>query len=253
MHILRNVMSLIGIVLGTLLIVTTLSHGNVLAIFLNEHGVLMVFGGTLTAMMISTPAEILGLAMRELKFVFFPPAAAGGAKLTAELVALSAEVRRDGLIAMQKRMDALRGHGDDFLVFAVEVALENGNPERLRKVLEDGIRQREGTLNRAAGVFQTMAFLAPMFGLLGTVMGIVGVLKELSNPNAIGPAMAIALTTAFYGILVAAFIANPIALRIRARAQEVRRSCELVMEGILGIVAGGVPLQIERQLKAYAD
>ena len=253
MMILRKVMSLIGAALGAFLIVETLSQGKVLSVFLNKHGILMVFGGTLTAMMIGTPADILGLALRELKFVFFPPSIPGGAKLTAEIVSLSAEVRRDGLIAMQKHMDALRGHGDDFLVFAVEVALENGNPVRLRKVLEDGIRQREATLNRAAGVFQTMAFLAPMFGLLGTVVGIVGVLKELANPQAIGPAMAIALTTAFYGILVAAFIANPIALRIRARAQEVRRSCELVMEGILGIVEGGVPLQIERHLKPYVN
>jgi chemotaxis protein MotA len=250
---LRAVMSLLGAALGTTLIVMTLSHGNVLAIFINEHGIVMVFGGTLAATMISTPANVLSLAMRELKYVFFPPKAPGSAKLTTALVSLAAEVRRDGLIALQKHMDQVRGQGDDFLVFAVEVALENGSPERLRKVLEDGIRQREGTLNRAASVFQTMAFLGPMFGLLGTVMGIVGVLKELSNPSAIGPAMAIALTTAFYGILVAAFIANPIALRIRARAQEVRRSCELVMEGLLGIVAGAVPLQIERHLKAYAE
>ena len=118
-------------------------------------------------------------------------------------------------------------------------------------MLENGIRQREATLNRAAGVFQTMAFLAPMFGLLGTVVGIVGVLKELSNPQAIGPAMAIALTTAFYGILAAALIANPIALRVRARAQEKRRAWEMIMEGVIGIVAGAVPLQIKRHLKAY--
>ena len=158
---LRKVTRVLGAVLGTTLIVETLSHGNVLPVFLNAHGILMVFGGTLAATMIGVPAEILGLALRELKYVFFPPPAPGGAKLSAEIVALSAEVRRDGLMALQKHMDQLRGQGDDFLVFAVEVALENGNPERLRKVLEDGIRQREGTLNRAAGVFQTMAFLPP--------------------------------------------------------------------------------------------
>ncbi len=250
MSFMRSVMGLLGAALGSFLIYITLENGGLLAVFLNEHGIVMVFGGTLAATMISTPADVLLLALRELRYVFFPPASPDPKKLTSELVSLTAEVRRDGLIALQRHTGS---QGDDFLKFALEVALENGDPERLRKVLEDGIRQREGTLNRAAGVFQTIAFLSPMFGLLGTVMGIVGVLKELSNPQAIGPAMAIALTTAFYGILTAAFIANPIALRIRARAQEVHRHCELIMEGVVGIVAGAVPLQVERHLRAYAE
>lgn len=250
---LQNTMSLAGAGCGAALILTTLSHGGLLGVFLNEHGLTMVIGGTLAATMISTPADILGLAWRELRFVFFPPKTATPEQLSSAIVSLAAAVRRDGLIALQKQLDQVRALGDGYFVYAVEVALENGSPERLRKVLEEGIRQREGALNRAAGVFQTVAFLAPMFGLLGTVMGIVGVLKELSNPQSIGPAMAIALTTAFYGILVAAFVANPIALRVRARAQGVRRSCELVLEGVVDIVEGAVPVQLERRLKNYSE
>jgi chemotaxis protein MotA len=252
MSFMRSALSLLGAALGVALIGMTLSQGDLIGIFLNEHGILMVFGGTIAATMISTPADALVVALRELRYVFFPPSFVETKRLSEELVALSAAARRDGLMALQKHGENLKAEGDGFLAFALEVALENGDQARLRKVLEDGIRQREGTMNRAAGVFQTMAFLGPMFGLLGTVMGIVGVLKQLSNPQSIGPAMAIALTTAFYGILTAALICNPIALRIRARGQDQRRMHDLIKEALLNIVAGAVPLQVERHLKAFA-
>ena len=106
-------------------------------------------------------------------------------------------------------------------------------------------------MNEIANVYRTMGILAPMFGLLGTLIGIISVLKQLSDPESVGPAMGVAITSAFYGILLANMVCVPIAGKIRARIWLRVKLKSMILEGILEIMKGSIPLVVERRLQAY--
>ena len=96
-------------------------------------------------------------------------------------------------------------------------ALEYNDSNFVKQVMEQEINQAADETNEIANVYRTMSILMPMFGLLGTLIGIIGVLRDLSNPENVGPAMGVAITSAFYGIFMANMICVPIAGKIRAR------------------------------------
>ncbi|MCX7641842.1 MAG: MotA/TolQ/ExbB proton channel family protein [Elusimicrobiales bacterium] len=98
-----------------------------------------------------------------------------------------------------------------------------------------------------------MAVLSPMFGLVGTLIGIIGVLKEISNPDMIGPAMSIAITSAFYGIFLSNMIFTPVANKIRTRAIMYLKFKAMILDGMLEIMKGTLGIMIERKLKSYIE
>ena len=119
-----------------------------------------------------------------------------------------------GLTAL-KEADPVIARG--FLMRASLAALEYNDSNFVKQVMEQEINQAADETNEIANVYRTMSILMPMFGLLGTLIGIIGVLRDLSNPENVGPAMGVAITSAFYGIFMANMICVPIAGKIRAR------------------------------------
>jgi chemotaxis protein MotA len=138
-----------------------------------------------------------------------------------------------------------------FLERAATAALEYSDSKFVRQVLEQEINQAFDDINEVANIYRTMGVLAPMFGLLGTLIGIIAVLKEISNPEAVGPAMAVAITSAFYGILFANIVCVPVAGKLRSRALAQIRIKSMVLEGIMEIMKGSLPMVVERRLQAY--
>ncbi len=223
-------------------------NANTMSIFLNPHGLALVLGGTLAATLVNTPVSQLKSTLHALKEIFFPSRIADLSVVVPAMVRLAEKARRDGIrsLVIEDRVT-----GDGFLSFAIRTTIVKPDQNYVRQVLEDAVRQMEARHSSAASVFQTMAILAPMFGLLGTLVGIIQVLKDIANPQAIGPAMAIAITTAFYGILLAGLICTPIAGKLRSRSLQERRVKELIIAGMLDIVAGMVPLEVEKHLQAF--
>jgi chemotaxis protein MotA len=109
-------------------------------------------------------------------------------------------------------------------------------------------RQRH---DRVTTVFRTMATLSPIFGLLGTLIGVVQVLRNLSDPSSMGSAMAIAITTTFYGIFAANFIFLPVAIKLNDQSQREIMSRELMTEGVLCIQLGDLPIAVKQKLNAF--
>jgi chemotaxis protein MotA len=237
-----------GYLLGAGLLWFAFSGGNLLAIFMNEHGILLVVGGTLSAVLVSNPPAQLMLALKGLKEAFFPSPQPDPKEMIAQMTQMAEQMHRGGLSSLQSHVK-----GGGFLSFAVTTTLQKPDIEHIRKVLETAIRQKEQASMRAAGVFQATGTMSPLFGLLGTIIGIVGVLKDISNPHSIGPAMSIAMTTAFYGILISAAFCTPIANKIKARAQEEKRMRELVLRGMIDIVSKAIPMEVESHLRAFAQ
>lgn len=240
----------LGFALGGGLLWFAFAGSNLTGVFLNSHGIVLVFGGTVAAMMISTPANQMLLALRGLKEAFFPTAHPDANEIIATMTRMAEGMHRSGISSLQSYAPT---KGDSFLSYAVTTALQKPDVEHVRRVLEAAIRQREVSSMKAAGVFQSTGALSPLYGLLGTIIGIVGVLKDIANPHAIGPAMAISITTAFYGILISAFFCTPIANKIKARAFEEKRMRELVLRGMVDIISKAIPMEVESHLRAYAQ
>jgi len=164
------------------------------------------------------------------------------------LVRLSEQVHSRGVVALGQADPAAVG---GYLAQAATVAVEYNNPELVVQILEMEINTSFDKSNEAINLYRTMAVLAPMFGLLGTLIGIVSVLKDLSNPDSVGRSMAVAMTTAFYGITLANLFCVPVAGKLRTRTIEELRAKGMVVDAIGMMLRGVVPLAIERKLRAY--
>ena len=217
---------------------------------LNMHAVTVVFGGTLIALLINTPLKYLIRAITTLKIIFFNKEESSPEKIIPVIVELAQECRTRGLSAF-KDTDANIANG--FLSRAATAALEYNDSNFVRHVLEQEINQKIDEMNEVANVYRTMGILAPMFGLLGTLIGIMGVLREISNPEFVGPAMAVAITSAFYGIVFSNVVCVPIAGKIRAKTWMDVKVKSMILEGIMEITKGSVPLVVERRLQSYVS
>lgn len=217
----------------------------------DPHGLLVVFGGLASAMLINTSLPQIRGALRAVAWVLFPSGLPSPDEASAELARLSRRARAEGGIL------ALRGEGGDFaggfLKYALETAAACGETNGSREILDIAIRRRRIQRQEDANVLRTMATLAPMFGLLGTLVGMLQVLNSMSEPTRLGPAMALALSSAFIGIGMANFICVPLAGHIRSQAMRETMILEMIVEGVLDISISRPTFQVELRLAAYQD
>ena len=225
-----------------------LVSGGVPAAFLNSHGVVIVIGGVAAATLINTPLRYLWEAFGSLGVLIGGGRYQDRRAIIASVVALAEQVQARGTSAFQ---DADARAAGGFLSHAAQTAVEYNNADLVEQILDSEIDQTYDHQNEVVNVFRTMGVLAPMFGLVGTLVGIVEVLRQIANPEQVGTAMAIALTTAFYGIVLANVFFVPIAGKLRIRFWEEARGKTIVMLGIVMMMRGTVPLVIERKLQSY--
>jgi chemotaxis protein MotA len=205
---------------------------------------LIVLGGTGGAVLVSTPAFVLRGAVRRLAQVFFlrpdHPAA-----LIETLLALAAKARKSGLVSLED--DAIH-HADPFLSKALTLAVDGTDLHDLRKLLELDIPPAAPPPRawEAAGGF------APTIGIIGAVMGLIQVMKNLANIDAVGHGIAVAFVATVYGVGAANLLFLPAANKIKARAQFETRRKELIIEGVAGILEGLNPKLIAVKLSAFA-
>jgi chemotaxis protein MotA len=243
-----DITTIAGLAGAVALILAGVAGRQISASLLNMHGVVVVLGGTLVATLINTPFRYVSRALSELGWIFREGDEAALEKLIPLIVALAEQARLRGFTALKEADPAV---AKGFLSRAATAALEYNDYNFVKQVLEQEINQTVDDLNEVANVYRTMGVMAPMFGLLGTLIGIIGVLKDLANPESVGPAMAVAITSAFYGIFFANMVCVPIAGKMRARMWMEVRMKTMVLEGILEIMKGSVPLVVERRLQAY--
>lgn len=217
----------------------------------DPHGLLIVFGGLASAMLVNTSLSQIRGALRAVAWVLFPAGLPSPAEAAAELARLSRRARAEGGLL------ALRGEGEGFaggfLKYALETAAACGETNGSREILDIAIRRKRIQRQEDANVLRTMATLAPMFGLLGTLVGMLQVLNSMSEPTRLGPAMALALSSAFIGIGLANFICVPLAGHIRSQAMRETMILEMIVEGVLEISISRPTFQVELRLAAYQD
>ena len=169
-------------------------------------------------------------------------------EIIGSIVNLAEIARREGLLALE---DAAYQLEDQFMKRGILLIVDGTDPELVKNILETELVYLEGRHKEGQGIFETMGSLAPAYGLLGTIIGLINMLGQIDNPDAIGPGMATALVTTFYGSLFSNLIFLPIAGKLKVKNQEEVLLKEVMIEGILSIQAGENPRIIEEKLNAF--
>jgi len=243
--------SLIGLGLGAGVIAYGVAETGSIGLLFNLHGIFIVIGGVLAATLVNSDGKELLVALQGAKMVFRPRRVIDHDSLISRLAQLAQVARREGLFGVHGE---LIGTDSPFLKSALDIAMVSANPELLRSNLETKAEVEMHNEIEASNLFRTMGVFAPMFGLIGTIFGIVRVLQNLSNPDSIGPSMALALTSALYGIVFSNLLCVPIANKIRSRALEMGTEHAMVIEAVVDMAAGLSPALIEAKLRGvYAE
>jgi chemotaxis protein MotA len=243
-----DITTIIGISGVISMVFIAVATGQVTAVFLNFHGIFLVCGGTFMSLLVNTPLTYFWGAIKEIRKIFAGQSWARPENVVPALITAAQNVHSQGINAL-RGVDQNIANG--FFARAATLATEFNDPEFVRAVLENEVAQENEHRNELVNVFRTMGVLSPMFGLIGTLIGIVDVLKQITNPAMVGPAMAVAVTTAFYGILLANLFAVPLAGKIRLKHQQEYMMKGMIIEAIIEMQKGTVPAILERKLKTY--
>lgn len=245
-----DIATLGGIVLGLVMVLFgIISSGGVAALgnFIDIPSLIITIFGSLTSLMASyTMSDFtggfsgIGVAMKD-------PKLDHGAVIT-KIIELSNVARKEGLLALE---EIARGLEDQFMQKGILLIVDGTEPELVRGILETELMNMEARHKNKAGFFDAWAALGPAWGMIGTLVGLVNMLKNLSDASTIGPNMAVALLTTLYGSLLANWICTPVSNKLKQRGAIEFQLKEIVIEGLLSIQAGENPRVIEEKLKSF--
>ncbi len=241
-----DVLSLVGLPIAIAAIVGghLLEEGSLGSLF-QGAAALIVFGGTLGAVLLSHSMRDVKEAGRSLRYVFvddLPPAS----QVLDALGRLAVKARKDGILSLEDEIDRL---ADPFLRRGLRLAVDGTNPTTLRSMLEAENDGREEYEEGPARVYEAAGGYAPTVGILGAVLGLIHVMENLSDPSKLGAGIAVAFVATVYGVGSANLVLLPVAAKLRARAVRRARRREVILEGILAIQEGQNPRLIDQKLR----
>jgi chemotaxis protein MotA len=231
-----------GIVGGMIL------EGGKLQEILQPTAALIVFGGTIGAVMVTVPLHVFLGAARRLMAVFFEKQETPQA-IVEELIGYATKARKNGIVALEHEAERVE---DPFLRKALNLAVDGTDLQEIRKMMELEIGVDEHHHEAEAKVFEAAGGYAPTIGIIGAVLGLIQVMKHLANIDEVGKGIAVAFVATIYGVGSANVFFLPAANKIRARAHQAMQIKELMLEGVIGIVEGLNPKLIRTKLEAYA-
>lgn len=239
--------SVIGMVAVWVLLGAAMMSGVGIGPYVDIPSVLITFGGSISALMISYKLDQIKVFFKVFLLAFKPPQV-DVPGLVKKLVNYSTQARRDGILSLEQSANQ---EENEFLRKGLGMAIDGGEADTIRELLELDMDQTLGRHKEFAGMFSTWGALAGGYGMLGTLIGLVAMLLNMSDPSAIGPAMAVALITTFYGSLIGNVLGAPIANILILRANEEALVQQLIMEGIMSIQRGDNPRTLEQKLLSF--
>ena len=239
--------TILGIVAGVGLVIGAIMSGEGGMFFVDIPAAMIVVGGTLGATLIHFRMNDILSVFRVLRKVFTAPQISN-TETIANLVRLAERARREGVLSLEPELQAL---DDDFTRKGFQYAVDGADPETIRIILESELVSLEERHKLGQGIFVSMAQTAPAFGMIGTLIGLIQMLRSLQNPAMLGPGMATALVTTFYGAMLAYMFFQPVAGKLANRSKEELLQKELIMEGILAIQSGDNPRIVREKLMSF--
>lgn len=239
--------TIIGIFSGIGLIFTTIYLQGSLSSFIEVGSIFVVVGGTVAATLINYPFREILSVVGVVKNAF--TATDQNPKDAIKTITEFAELaRREGILALESKIQDV---DEPFLKQALQLAIDGTEPDLMRSILGTELSYLQQRHDLGQGIFKSMGTYAPAFGMIGTLIGLVIMLANMEDPSTIGPAMAIALITTFYGAVLANLIFLPISGKLKERSKQEVLIKELVMEGVFSLQSGENPRIIEQKLVSF--
>lgn len=240
----------IGLLVGAAMIIFgIISSGGVAGFisFIDVPSVLIVLGGTMGALLISFP-------LKELRRIF--PAIKQGFSSTEEdlaglirrFVELSEKARREGLLALETEIENV---DDPFIKKGMLLAIDGVEPDVINDIMNAEIMAMEERHAKGRSILEKAGEYAPAWGMIGTLIGLVLMLKSLNDPSTLGPNMAIALLTTLYGSLLANLVFHPMAAKLALKTEKEVFFKQIIIEGVIGVQGGHNPKLLEEKLSAF--
>ncbi len=245
-----DITSIIGFVAGLLFMFFSILIGRDIGYvmgFFDPPSAMITFGGAFAAVLIATPLDKFLTGLKAVKFVFKSDNLDTAGAIS-EIIRLANIARKEGLLALE---EAAQGMDDKFLQKGILLIVDGTDAELVRSILETELAFIEGRHGESQGVWSTLSAQGPAWGMIGTLIGLICLLKNMTDTASLGANMSIALITTLYGSILSNFVCNPIAWKLKARSSDEVLLKEVLIEGMLSIQAGENPRIIEEKLKAF--
>ncbi len=221
--------------------------GSNLALYINIPSIMIVVGGTLGSIMAAYPMEkVMKLMNVMLSTMFYKPH--NMSDTIRQMVTFSEKARREGLLSLEQELEGVE---DKFMKKGLQLVVDGIDSELLQNMLETDMELADEEAEIERGMMDTGTALAPAFGMIGTLVGLIQMLSQLNDPSTLGPAMAVALITTFYGAVMAYVLFMPMSQKLAIRAKIEMRYKRMILEGVMSIQAGDNPRVLEEKLKSF--
>ncbi|MGA3090265.1 MAG: flagellar motor protein [Terriglobales bacterium] len=235
------VLAIGGILLGLML------EGGNLAQVLQPTAAMIVFGGTLGAILIQYPLPVARNALRRLTQVFVEPVQ--DARSTIDLLVKYAnQARRDGIVSLDRELETIP---EPFLHRALMLAVDGTDPEELRKIMELELNNKEEEEEKIPQLFESAGGFSPTIGIIGAVLGLIQVMQHLDKIDEVGKGIAVAFVATLYGVGAANLLLLPAAGKLKIRIREEQIIREMTIEGVVSILEGMNPRMLEEKLAGF--
>lgn len=243
-------LTLLGIAFALVAIVGgSIPKGSGVAALLNGAAFTIVIIGTFGAIFVQTPMHTFRHAMKIVRWIFRPPAQDPHA-LIQKIVEWSGIARQQGLLGLEPLVE---GESDPFVRKGLQMLVDGVEPEAIRSVLEVELDTREQFDTQGAKVFEGLGIYSPTLGIIGAVMGLMSVMKNLADPSKLGSGIAAAFVATIYGVAAANLFFLPIASKLKAHIHAQSHVRAMLIDGLVAIAQGENPRNIEARLQGYLE
>lgn len=250
-----DIATVIGLIMGSFMLVMGMGFDfnkvefdpGKLGGFVDPPSVLVVIiGSMMGSMMVAQNLKQWVISAKAAKLVFTIPKGAPG-ELINQLVGFAETARRDGILALENVTDEIE---DDYLVRGIRLAVDGTDPELIEGIMETELEIMEFRHNNVVAFWNLVGKYAPTWGMMGTLIGLVLMLADM-RPETIGPNMAIALLTTFYGAVMANFLAIPMADKLKSQHEQENLIKNIILKGVMSIQSGDNPRIVQQKLMIY--
>ena len=236
----------IALAVGGILLGLTLEGGRI-AQLLQPTAALIVFGGTLGAVMLQFPLPTVLAAFGSLRGVFFEHNE-DPYEAVAQMVGFAQKARKEGIVSLDSQLEAIH---EPFLKKSLMLAVDGTEPTELRTIMELELDNRAEREEQIPKVFESAGGFSPTVGIIGAVLGLIQVMQHLDNIGEVGRGIAVAFVATIYGVGIANLFLLPAAGKIKSRHREEQLRREIVLEGVISILEGMNPRMLETKLLSF--
>ncbi len=239
--------TIVGVLLGVLLVGWAIVAGGSPGAYVDIPSVLIVIGGAIASTLIAIPMarikNVVGVVRKTLMHKSASPQ-----KLIDDLVSYAEIARRDGILSLESYCKDIE---DPFIVRGIQMAVDGTDPELIEQILNTELDNLADRHSEGKAIFDMMGKYAPAFGMIGTLVGLIAMLANMSDPSNIGAGMAVALITTLYGAMLSNMVLLPMADKLAKRSAEEILLKTIIIKGVMAIQSGDNPRVVEQKLKTF--